>query len=191
MGTVFSGELEALFGTLKEWEAAARPNYDIFTLGLPTNVGEAYMGLEQALESPANQVTEIQVLDPDTARALTTSVGATVYYGIINGAYTRLDATKTGHKELFEQKEILDTYRPFAMARVQDAIDMKNEITLQGIEDTFTRAREDANKAFKISMEEKRRAHEAELSVAEGKATGVETRARRPRNSQPKVYTRI
>jgi hypothetical protein len=179
MGTVFSGELEALFGTLKEWNAEARPGYDIFgaEFGLPQNVGEAYIGLQQALDDPANMVTEIQVMDINTAEELDTTVGATVYYGVIGGAYTRLDASQVEHRRLIEKKEILDTYRPFAMSRVQDAIDMKNEITLQGIEDTFTRAREDADKAFKISMEEKKRAHEAAISVAEVKATGVETRA--------------
>ena len=172
-GSVFTGELEGMFRTLGEWEDAANPDYDIFSDGLPGNVGEAYMGLSQALASEANQVTEIQVMDEQTALALVTTVGATVYY---KGG-RKLEPSNTADKLLIEQKEVLDTYRPFAMARVQEAIDMKNEVTLQGIEDAFTRQREELKRSFDIAAQDKKQKHEAALSVAEVKATGTEARA--------------
>ena len=180
LGSVFTGELEALFGELGDWEKAARPGYDIFKgdFGLPQNVGEAYLGLQQALDSPANQVTEIQVMDSMTAVELGTSIGATVYYGVdATGNYVQLKPGESeNHRELVRQKEILDTYRPFAMSRVQNAIEMKDEITLQGVQDAFVKARDEIERTYQLAKTEQEQIHDVTLASATTRAVGVESR---------------
>jgi hypothetical protein len=198
LGSVFTGELEALFGELGEWEKPARTGYHIFggegkVTGLPQNVAEAYLGLQQGLDSLANQVTEIQVMDEQTAFELGTSVGATVYYGVDStGNYVRLDPSPTlpgpsgpggvvntqaaNHRELIRQKEILDTYRPFAMSRVQNAIEMKDEITLQAIQDAFVEKREVVERKFQLAKTEQEQLHSVNLASSTTRAKGVEAR---------------
>ena len=181
LGSIFTGELEALFGELGEWDKEARPGYHIFEgdFWLPQNVGEAYIGLQQALDSPANQVTEIQVMDITTAEELETSIGATVYYGVDStGAYVQLKpGTNANHRALVQQKEILDTFRPFAMSRVQNAIAMKDEITLQGVQDTFEKKRAEIERTFQLAKTEQEQRHDVNLAAATTKATGVQARA--------------
>jgi hypothetical protein len=175
MGTVFTGELETKLGQLDVWSDEGSADFDIWEGRGPLSLGEAYRGLQQGTISDANKVRAVQVLDQMTAVQMSTDVGSTVYFGYVDGKFGRLNHDT--HVKLIDDYHTLLEFRPQAMELIQRHLNMADEITLQAHEDAYARARDKAERVFKIGAADLKQRHEAELAKATAKVTGAEARA--------------